>query len=48
MDDDEELFAVSYQGVTPGVPALTRDGKPLRTTADEGDEDRVGAVAVRP
>jgi hypothetical protein len=26
MDDDEELFAVSYQGVTPGVPVLTRDG----------------------
>jgi hypothetical protein len=22
MDDDEELFAVSYQGVTPGVPVL--------------------------
>jgi hypothetical protein len=42
MDDDEELFAVSYQGVTPGGLS------PLRTTADEGDEDRVGAVAVRP
>src|SRR5580700_11344689 len=27
MDDDEELFAVSYQGVTPGVPVLTRDGE---------------------
>ena len=26
MDDDEELLAVSYQGVTPGVPVLTRDG----------------------
>ncbi|HSZ41937.1 MAG TPA: hypothetical protein VK817_18425 [Trebonia sp.] len=25
MDDDD--FAVSYQGVTPGVPVLTRDGK---------------------
>lgn len=25
MDDDE--FAVSYQGVTPGVPVLTSDGK---------------------
>jgi len=25
MDDDEQL-AVSYQGVTPGVPVLTRDG----------------------
>jgi hypothetical protein len=26
MDDDEE-FAVSYQGVTPGVPVLTKDGE---------------------
>jgi hypothetical protein len=26
MDDDEDQFAVSYQGVTPGVPVLTRDG----------------------
>jgi hypothetical protein len=26
MDDDDELLAVSYQGVTPGVPVLTRDG----------------------
>jgi hypothetical protein len=25
MDDDEEQFAVSYQGVTPGVPVLTSD-----------------------
>jgi hypothetical protein len=25
MDDDDEL-AISYQGVTPGVPVLTRDG----------------------
>ena len=25
MDDDEE-FAVSYQGVPPGVPVLTKDG----------------------
>lgn len=24
---DDELFAVSYQGVSPGVPVLTRDGK---------------------
>ena len=24
---DDELFPVSYQGVTPGVPVLTRDGK---------------------
>ena len=23
---DDELFAVSYQGVTPGVPVLTKDG----------------------
>jgi hypothetical protein len=27
MDDDENEFAISYQGVTPGVPVLTRDGK---------------------
>jgi hypothetical protein len=26
MDDDDEQLAVSYQGVTPGVPVLTRDG----------------------
>ena len=26
MGDDEELLAISYQGVTPGVPVLTRDG----------------------
>lgn len=25
MDDDEQ-FAVSYQGVSPGIPVLTRDG----------------------
>ena len=25
MDDDEQ-FAVSYQGVSPGVPVLTKDG----------------------
>jgi hypothetical protein len=24
--DDDELLAISYQGVTPGVPVLTRDG----------------------
>jgi hypothetical protein len=24
--DDDELLAVSYQGVTPGVPVLTSDG----------------------
>lgn len=27
MDDDEELSAISYEGVTPGVPVLTRDGE---------------------
>lgn len=27
MDDDDDEFAVSYQGVTPGVPVLTSDGK---------------------
>lgn len=26
MDDEDELLAISYQGVTPGVPVLTRDG----------------------
>lgn len=26
MDDEDELPAISYQGVTPGVPVLTRDG----------------------
>ncbi len=26
QDDDDELLAVSYQGVTPGVPVLTKDG----------------------
>jgi hypothetical protein len=26
MDDDDELLAVSYQGVSPGVPVLTSAG----------------------
>ncbi|HET9080228.1 MAG TPA: hypothetical protein VFO01_06900 [Trebonia sp.] len=26
MDDEDELLAISYQGVTPGVPVLTRNG----------------------
>jgi hypothetical protein len=26
-DEEEELFAVSYQGVAPGVPVMTRDGE---------------------
>jgi len=26
MDEDDEMFAVSYQGVAPGVPVLDRDG----------------------
>jgi hypothetical protein len=26
MEEEDELLAVSYQGVPPGVPVLTRDG----------------------
>ena len=26
MEEEDELLAISYQGVTPGVPVLTRDG----------------------
>ena len=49
MDDDEELFAVSYQGVTPGVPVLTRDGEQfgiLEHVLEVPEEDVFDGIVV--
>ena len=48
MDDDEE-FAVSYQGVSPGVPVLTRDGKQfgiLEHVLEVPEEDVFDGIVV--
>jgi hypothetical protein len=47
MDDDE--LAVSYQGVTPGVPVLTRDGKQfgiLEHVLEVPEEDVFDGIVV--
>lgn len=47
MDDEE--FAVSYQGVTPGVPVLTRDGKQfgiLEHVLEVPEEDVFDGIVV--
>jgi hypothetical protein len=49
MDDDEELFAISYQGVTPGVPVLTRDRKQfgiLEHVLEVPEEDIFDGIVV--
>jgi dipeptidase E len=48
MDDDEQ-FAVSYQGVSPGVPVLTRDGKQfgiLEHVLEDAEEDVFDGIVV--
>jgi len=48
MDDDEQ-FAVSYQGVAPGVPVLTRDGKQfgvLEHVLEVPEEDVFDGIVV--
>jgi peptidase S51-like protein len=48
MDDDEQ-FAVSYQGVSPGVPVLTRDGKQfgiLEHVLEVPEEDIFDGIVV--
>jgi len=48
-DDEEELFAVSYQGVTPGVPVLTRDGEQfgiLEHVLEVPEEDVFDGIVV--
>jgi len=49
MDDDEEQFAVSYQGVTPGVPVLTRNGEQfgiLEHVLEVPEEDVFDGIVV--
>jgi hypothetical protein len=50
MDDDEdESLAVSYQGVTPGVPVLTRDGEQfgiLEHVLEVPEEDIFDGIVV--
>jgi hypothetical protein len=46
---DEERFAVSYQGVSPGVPVLTRDGKQfgiLEHVLEVPEEDVFDGIVV--
>ena len=46
---DDEQFAVSYQGVTPGVPVLTRDGKQfgiLEHVLEVPEEDLFDGIVV--
>jgi len=46
---DDELSAVSYQGVTPGVPVLTRDGKQfgiLEHVLEVPEEDVFDGIVV--
>jgi hypothetical protein len=49
MDDEDELLAVSYQGVTPGVPVLTRDGTQfgiLEHVLEVPEEDLFDGIVV--
>lgn len=53
MDDDDlnddERFAVSYQGVSPGVPVLTKDGKQfgiLEHVMEVPEEDLFDGIVV--
>lgn len=46
---DDELFAVSYQGDTPGVPVLTRDGQQfgiLEHVLEVPEEDVFDGIVV--
>jgi len=46
---DDELFAVSYQGVTPGVPVLTKDGTQfgiLEHVLEVPEEDLFDGIVV--
>src|SRR5580704_6705069 len=48
-DDDDDLLAVSYQGVTPGVPVLTRDGTQfgiLEHVLEVPEEDLFDGIVV--
>jgi hypothetical protein len=48
-DDDDELLAVSYQGVTPGVPVLTKDGTQfgiLEHVLEVPEEDLFDGIVV--
>ena len=48
-EDDDELLAVSYQGVTPGVPVLTRDGTQfgiLEHVLEVPEEDLFDGIVV--
>lgn len=49
MDDEDEQLAVSYQGVTPGVPVLTRDGSQfgiLEHVLEVPEEDVFDGIVV--
>ena len=49
MDDEDELLAVSYQGVTPGVPVLARDGSQfgiLEHVLEVPEEDLFDGIVV--
>jgi len=46
---DDEQFPISYQGVSPGVPVLTRDGKQfgiLEHVLEVPDEDVFDGIVV--
>ena len=48
-EDEDELLAVSYQGVTPGVPVLTRDGTQfgiLEHVLEVPEEDLFDGIVV--
>jgi hypothetical protein len=48
-EDDDALLAVSYQGVTPGVPVLTRDGTQfgiLEHVLEVPEEDLFDGIVV--
>jgi hypothetical protein len=49
MEEEDELLAVSYQGVTPGVPVLTRDGEQfgiLEHVLEVPEEDLFDGIVV--
>ena len=49
MEEEDELLAVSYQGVTPGVPVLTRDGTQfgiLEHVLEVPEEDLFDGIVV--
>ena len=48
-EDEDELLAVSYQGVTTGVPVLTRDGTQfgiLEHVLEVPEEDLFDGIVV--